>query len=139
MYLRAPRYFAQLQSIVSQQNTNRTLLLLDIWNLFKQQRSALPGKYQAMSDKLAQLLGGDNAKTSRADQCLAFTQRAGMGFVLGNAYIDKEFKNSNVDEAFVHQLMTDVRAAFQSRLRALQWLTAADREKAATKVSQCTI
>ena len=130
IYLRTPRYFNRVAKILNERDAK----LLYIWNVVFKNSVLLPDAYQMPREKLMELLKGQKTRTDRWNECQDFAQTAGMGFVLGNEFLNRQFNDFSGTKKLVHQLMTDIRAAFRARLHGLTWLDAEDRKKTAFKV-----
>ena len=71
-------------------------------------------------------------RDARWQECLSFVESS-MGFVLGNAYMDRRFSDQKEID-YMKQLNKDIRQAFRARLNDLTWLDQAARNKTLYKV-----
>ena len=106
------------------------------WHLVASLTSALPKAYGDEAFRFAQTLSGAKKQQPRWKRSLGATDRA-LGEAFGQLYVDKAF--SPTAKARAKQMIENLRTAYAERIQATDWMSAATKKEALTKLNAFTV
>ncbi|UOQ96947.1 M13 family metallopeptidase [Hymenobacter sp. 5317J-9] len=102
------------------------------WHLVSSVTPALPRAYGDEAFKFSQTLSGAKKQQPRWKRSLASTDRA-LGEAFGQLYVDKAF--SPAAKAKAKEMIENLRKAYAERIQATDWMSAATKKEALTKLN----
>ena len=106
------------------------------WHLVSSLTAALPKAYGDEAFKYSQALSGAKKQQPRWKRSLGATDRA-LGEAFGQLYVDKAF--SSAAKARAKQMIENLRLAYAERIQATDWMSAATKKEALTKLNAFTV
>ena len=106
------------------------------WHLVSSVTAALPQAYGDEAFKYSQALSGAKKQQPRWKRMLGSTDRA-LGEAFGQLYVDKAF--SPAAKARAKQMIENLRVAYAERIQATDWMSAATKKEALTKLNAFTV
>ena len=106
------------------------------WHLVSSLTAALPKAYGDEAFKYSQALSGAKKQQPRWKRSLGATDRA-LGEAFGQLYVDKAF--SPAAKARAKQMIENLRLAYAERIQATDWMSAATKKEALTKLNAFTV
>ena len=106
------------------------------WHLVSSVTAALPKDYGDEAFKYSQALSGAKKQQPRWKRMLGSTDRA-LGEAFGQLYVDKAF--SPAAKARAKQMIENLRTAYAERIQATDWMSAATKKEALTKLNAFTV
>ncbi|GAB2864255.1 M13 family metallopeptidase [Hymenobacter ruber] len=106
------------------------------WHLVSSSTAALPKAYGDEAFKYQQVLSGAKKQQPRWKRMLGSTDRA-LGEAFGQLYVDKAF--SPAAKARAKQMIENLRVAYAERIQATDWMSAATKKEALTKLNAFTV
>lgn len=102
------------------------------WNILKNAASHLSSAFVDASFAFSQVLSGQKVQTPRWQRMSQLTDNS-IGELLGQLYVKDYFKPEA--KARMEELVSNLRKAFAIRIQKLDWMSAATKEKALTKLA----
>ncbi|WP_158796716.1 M13 family metallopeptidase [Pedobacter sp. L105] len=130
----APKFFVSLDSLLKSVPINDWKTYLE-WNVLKNSASDLSSPFVKASFAFTQVQTGQKIQTPRWQRMSSLTDRS-IGELLGQLYVAKYFKPEA--KARMAQLIANLRAAFEIRIKALDWMSDATKQKALDKLHAFT-
>ena len=106
------------------------------WHLVSSVAGALPKAYGDEAFKYQQVLSGAKKQQPRWKRSLGSTDRA-LGEAFGQLYVDKAF--SPAAKAKAKEMIENLRKAYAERIQATDWMSAATKKEALTKLNAFTV
>jgi putative endopeptidase len=106
------------------------------WHLVSSVTTALPKAYGDEAFRFSQTLSGAKKQQPRWKRSLGATDRA-LGEAFGQLYVDKAF--SPAAKAKAKEMIENLRKAYAERIMATDWMSAATKKEALTKLNAFTV
>ena len=106
------------------------------WHLVSSLTSALPKAYGDEAFRFSQTLSGAKKQQPRWKRSLGATDRY-LGEAFGQLYVDKAF--SPAAKAKAKEMIENLRKAYAERIMATDWMSAATKKEAITKLNAFTV
>ncbi|GAB3869306.1 M13 family metallopeptidase [Hymenobacter segetis] len=106
------------------------------WHLVSSATAALPKAYGDEAFAFSKVLSGAKKQQPRWKRMLGSTDRA-LGEAFGQLYVDKAF--SPAAKARAKQMIENLRVAYAERIQATDWMSAATKKEALTKLNAFTV
>ncbi|RZM19454.1 MAG: M13 family peptidase, partial [Pedobacter sp.] len=126
----SPKFFVSLDGMLKSIPVADWKTYLE-WNLLKGSASNLSSPFVKASFAFNQAQTGQRVQTPRWQRMSSLTDGA-IGELLGQLYVAKYFKPEA--KARMNELITNLRAAFEIRIKGLEWMSPETKEKALAKL-----
>jgi len=130
----APAFFAELSSILAKTPVESLKVYLK-WNILKGSASYLSSPFVKASFAYSQVLSGQKVQTPRWQRMSSLTDGV-IGELLGQLYVARYFKPEAKER--MAELVANLRKAFEIRIKNLDWMSDATKQKALDKLHAFT-
>lgn len=125
-----PAFFVEVASILEKESLENLKIYLQ-WNVLKSGASALSDDFFNASFEFGKVQTGQKVPTPRWQRMSQLTDNS-IGDLLGQLYVREHFKPEA--KARMDVLVENMRMAFAKRIKELDWMTDATKEKALAKL-----
>jgi len=126
----SPKFFVSLDGMLKSVPVSDWKTYLE-WNVLKSSASNLSSPFVKASFAFNQVQTGQKVQTPRWQRMSSLTDGA-IGELLGQLYVAKYFKPEA--KARMTELITNLRTAFETRIKNLDWMSDVTKEKALAKL-----
>lgn len=126
----SPKFFASLDGMLGSVSVADWKTYLE-WNLLKGSASSLSSPFVKANFAFNQAQTGQRVQTPRWQRMASLTDN-NIGELLGQLYVAKYFKPEA--KARMEELIKNLRTAFEMRIKGLEWMSPATKEKALAKL-----
>lgn len=126
-----PSFFKTADSLLNATPVSDWKVYLQ-WNILKNAASHLSSDFVNASFAFSQVLSGQKVQTPRWQRMSQLTDNS-IGELLGQLYVKEYFKPEA--KARMEELVSNLRKAFAIRIKNLDWMSEATKEKALTKLA----
>lgn len=130
----APKFFTSMDGLLKTVPVSDWKTYLE-WNILKNSASELSSPFVKASFTFTQAQTGQKIQTPRWQRMSSLTDRS-IGELLGQLYVAKYFKPEA--KARMQQLIANLRTAFEIRIKSLDWMSDATKQKALDKLHAFT-
>ncbi len=130
----APKFFEEAAKIVDQASLEELKVYL-CWNILKGSASYLSSPFTKASFTFSQVLSGQKVQTPRWQRMSSLTDGV-VGELLGQIYVKDYFKPEA--KARMVELVENLRKAYEIRIKNLDWMSDATKQKALDKLHAFT-
>jgi len=130
----APKFFEETAKIIEQSPLEDLKVYL-CWNILKGSASYLSSPFTKASFAYSQVLTGQKVQTPRWQRMSSLTDGV-IGELLGQMYVKEYFKPEA--KARMVELVANLRKAFEIRIKNLDWMSDATKQKALDKLHAFT-
>lgn len=127
----APKFFEETSKIIDQSPLEDLKVYLT-WNILKGSASYLSSPFNKASFAYTQVLTGQKVQTPRWQRMSSLTDGV-IGELLGQLYVKEYFKPEA--KAKMVELVANLRKAFEIRIKNLEWMSDATKQKALDKLN----
>jgi len=127
----APKFFEETSKIIDQ-STLEDLKVYLCWNILKGSASYLSSPFNKASFAYTQVLTGQKVQTPRWQRMSSLTDGV-IGELLGQLYVKEYFKPEA--KARMVELVANLRKAFEIRIKNLDWMSDATKQRALDKLN----
>ncbi len=130
----APKFFVAANKLIETESLENWKTYLT-WNLLKNSAGNLSSPFVKASFAFSQVLSGQKVQTPRWQRMSSLTDGT-IGELLGQLYVKEYFKPEA--KARMIELVANLRKAFEIRIKNLDWMSDATKEKALAKLHAFT-
>ena len=126
----SPKFFKNLNNLLTTTPVEDLSVYLQ-WNVLKNAAPHLSSPFVDANFAFNQVLTGQKVQTPRWQRVSSLTDRS-IGELLGQLYVKEHFKPEA--KARMEELVENLRKAFEIRIKNLDWMSAATKERALAKL-----
>ena len=130
----APKFFTEISKIVDETSLEDLKVYL-CWNILKGSASYLSSPFNKAAFAYSQVLSGQKVQAPRWQRMSSLTDGT-IGELLGQLYVKEYFKPEA--KARMEELVSNLRKAFAIRIKNLDWMSDATKQKALDKLNAFT-